>query len=526
MKANKYRFKSNVGYSSHYNNPFLSLVSPSTTEQHGDAWGFSLVYTGSFSVEVEKSPQGIVRAAIGMNPDQLSWPLKPGESITSPECVAVFADTGVGAMSRKFHRLFRHHLMRSKFANETRPPLLNSWEGVYFDFDEDTIFRLAEQTAEIGAELFVLDDGWFGVDYPRVDDHAGLGDWKVNPARFPHGLRALADKICDLRVKNSERCNMRFGLWFEPEMVNAKSTLYERHPNWVLGAEGYPSTESRHQLVLDLGLQEVQDFIISSVSDILTSAPVTYVKWDNNRGIHETSSSPTFHAYILGLYRVFNVLTTRFPDVIWEGCASGGGRYDPGILYYFPQVWTSDNTDALDRLAIQFGTSLAYPASSMGAHISAVPNHVTGRVTPLEFRAHVAMMGGSFGLELDPAAMTEQEKTKVPDLIALAKRINPVIVRGDLWRLRLPEESNFPAALFVSECGMQAVLFLFQVRMIPLHNYPIVRLRGLVTARKYRVEGRVYTGATLMNGGIQHRFGSDYDSKVFLIEGLYPRASS
>ncbi|KAK7417647.1 Alpha-glucosidase 2 [Neonectria punicea] len=511
-------FGSNTGYSSHYHNPFLSLVTPTTTESHGEAWGFSLVYTGSFSVEVEKSPQGLTRAIVGMNPCQLSWPLAPGQSLASPECVSVYSERGVGDMSRKFHRLYRQHLIRSKFVNETRPVLLNSWEGLYFNFDESTIYKLAQESAKYGVKLFVLDDGWFGDKHPRVDDKAGLGDWVVNPKRFPNGLKSLAENINKLKAANSDE-TLKFGLWFEPEMINQNSELYEQHPEWVLHAGQYPRSETRQQLVLNAALPEVQEFIVKSVSNILETVPVAYIKWDNNRGIHESPTPDNHHAYIIGMYRVFERLTSKFPDVIWEGCASGGGRFDPGILHYFPQVWTSDNMDALDRIHIQFGTSLVYPASTMGAHISAVPNDVTGRTTPLRFRAHVAMMGGSFGLELNPDVIPEEDKALIPELIALAERVNPVIIKGDMWRLVLPESSNYPAALFISEDGNQAVLFAFQIRSTSVHNFPLLRLQGLDASAMYKLEGQgTFSGATLMNGGIQYRFGADYDSKVVFIE--------
>ncbi|KAK6721215.1 hypothetical protein SNK04_000109 [Fusarium graminearum] len=511
-------FGSTTGYSSHYHNPFLSLVNPTTTESHGDAWGFSLVYTGSFNVEVEKSHQGLTRAVIGINPCQLSWPLRSGETLQSPECVSIFSNLGIGEMSRKFHRLYRRNLIRSKFVNETRPVLLNSWEGLYFNFDQKTIYKLAQESAKLGAKLFVLDDGWFGDKHPRINDHAGLGDWVVNPKRFPDGLGPLVESVNKLKAAGSEE-NLQFGIWVEPEMVNQKSELYEQHPEWVLSAGTYTRSETRQQLVLNVALPEVQEYIIDSVAKILDSAPITYVKWDNNRAMHESPTPGNQHAYMLGIYHVFDVLTTRFPHVLWEGCASGGGRFDPGILQYFPQVWTSDNMDAYDRVHIQFGTSLVYPPSTMGAHVCSSPNDVTGRSIPMRFRAHVAMMGGSFGFELDPDHTPEEDKKQIPELIALAERINPIIISGDMWRLVLPEKSNFPAAIFVSEDGSEAVLFAFQLMSTTVSNFPLLRLAGLDPNARYKLDGGdIYSGATLMNGGIQYRFGTDYDSKVVLLE--------
>ncbi|PHH64309.1 hypothetical protein CDD81_4793 [Ophiocordyceps australis] len=515
-------FCSNAGYSSHFHNPFLSLLSPSTTETHGEAWGFSLIYTGSFCVEVEKGSQDLTRAMMGLNPSQLSWSLGPGESFVSPEAVAVFSDEGVGAMSRKLHRLYRQHLMKSKFALQTRPVLLNSWEGLHFDYNATSILSLAHESASLGVKLFVLDDGWFGVKHPRVDDRSGLGDWQVNPEKFPEGLEPLVQTITALDTGDSASSStLQFGLWFEPEMVNPNSTLYENHPDWVLHAGDYPRTETRHQLVLNVALPEVQEFIIESVSRILNGSNISYVKWDNNRGIHETPSPSTDHEYMLGLYRVFETLTQRFPHVLWEGCASGGGRFDAGVLQYFPQIWTSDDTDGLERLAIQFGTSLAYPPSVMGAHVSAVPNEQTGRTTPLEFRAHVAMMGGSFGFELNPSDMAAADRARVPELIALAEKVGPIVVTGDMWRLGLPEETNWPAALFVSHDGRQAVLFYFQLRANINKSMPLLRLQGLDAKAQYQVDGRqVVSGATLMNKGVWYRFEGDYGSRVVMLEKL------
>ncbi|KXJ91539.1 alpha-galactosidase [Microdochium bolleyi] len=515
-------FGSLAGYSSHYHNPFLALVSPDTTESRGDAWGFSLIYTGSFSVDVEKSSQGFTRATLGLNPLQFSWPLKPGETFTTPECVAVYSDAGVGGMSRKLHNLMRKNLIRHKAATEVKPALLNSWEGLYFAYNQSTVTKLARSTADLGIKLFVLDDGWFGNEFPRTNDSLGLGDWQVNKARFPNGLGPMVDEITQMQAGNSSD-KLRFGLWFEPEMVNPNSTLYRKHPDWVLHAADYPRTVRRNQLVLNLALPEVQEHVINSVANVLDSAKISYVKWDNNRGMHETENSYTSHQYMLGLYRVLDTLTTRFPDVLWEGCASGGGRFDPGILHYFPQSWTSDNTDGLDRIGIQFGTSLAYPASAMGAHISVVPNHQAGRVTPLSFRAHVAMMGGSFGLELNPADLSDEETAELPALLALADQVAPAVVQGDMYRLALPEVSNWPAAMFVAKDGAKAVVFYFQQRSnVNIAGIPYLKLQGLDAGARYSIDGGAngtYTGATLMNVGMQYQFPvKDFGSRVFLLE--------
>ncbi|KAJ9245769.1 CAZyme family GH36 [Paecilomyces variotii] len=511
-------FGSTTGFSSHLHNPFLALVSPSTTESQGETWGFSLVYTGSFAVNVEKGSQGFTRAMLGFNPEQLSWNLGPNESLISPECVSVYSKDGIGGMSRSFHRLYRKHLIKSQYAPSNRPPLLNSWEGLGFDFNESSMYQLAEESAALGAKLFVMDDGWFGNKYPRDDDYAGLGDWQPNRQKFPDGLDPLVNNVTELKAANTST-NLRFGIWIEPEMVDPNSTLYHEHPDWALHAGPYPRTLRRNQLVLNLALPEVQDFIIDFVSNLLKSANITYIKWDHNRGVHELPSPSADHEYMLGMYRVFETLTSRFPYVLWEGCASGGGRFDPGVLQYFPQIWTSDDTDGLERISIQLGTSLVYPPSAMGAHISAVPNQQTGRTTPIEFRGHVAMMGGGFGLELNPEELDENDKAALPGLINLAEKISPIVLTGDMWRLSLPEESNWPAVLFISEDGSQAVLFYFQVRANINRATPWVRLQGLDAQATYSVDGvGTYSGATLMNMGLQFPLDGDYGSTVVFLE--------
>ncbi|KAF5024348.1 hypothetical protein F66182_3578 [Fusarium sp. NRRL 66182] len=511
-------FQSTTGYSSHLHNPFLALVSSTTTETQGEAWGFSLVYTGSFAVEVEKGSQDITRAILGLNSYDFAWPLRPGETFTAPEVVSVFSSKGIGGMSRQFHRLYRKHLIKSKFAQETRPALLNSWEGLAFDINETSIYTIAKQSADLGIKLFVMDDGWFGNKYPRVNDTAGLGDWQPNQSRFPDGLTPLIENVTQLSPANSSE-NLQFGIWVEPEMVNPESKLYQEHPDWVIHSGSYPRTEIRNQLVLNLALPKVQEFIVEFVSKMLRESPISYVKWDNNRGIHETPDPTLNYKYMLGLYHVFEVLTSRFPDILWEGCASGGGRFDPGVLHWFPQIWTSDDTEAVERIAIQFGTSLAYPPSAMGAHLSHVPNGVTQRLTSVKFRAHVAMMGGSWGVELDPNDLEPDEADQIPSLVELSERISPIVITGDFYRLALPEETRYPAGQFISEDGSQVVLFAFQTRATINNSWPWFRLQGLDASAKYVVDNnQTLSGSTLMNLGIQLRFENEYDSKVLILE--------
>lgn len=517
------------GYSSHHANPFLALVDAETTEEKGDAYGFSLIWSGSFKGEVERSTDGFTRVLLGTHPNHLDWKLEPGESFTSPESVAVFSPNGLGGMSRALHRLYRNNLSRSEFTLKQRPVLLNNWEATYFDFDAEDLYRIASKASELGVRLFVMDDGWFGNKYPRADDTTSLGDWQVNEKKFPKGLDDLVQRVKQLKVRNTdeakeggsneEETTMQFGIWVEPEMVSPKSELYEQNPSWVLQANGYERTLQRTQLVLDLSQRVVQDHIIDVITKLLSSGTISYVKWDNNRGMHEMPTPSTAHKYLLGLYRILETLTTAFPHVLWEGCASGGGRFDPGMLHYWCQSWTSDNTDGLDRLFIQFGTSLTYPPSAMGGHVSAVPNHQNNRVTPLSFRAHVAMMCGSFGFELDPTKFTQEEQAQIPELIALSEKINPFIIHGDLYRLALPAQSNWPAAQYVLENGKRSVVLAYQVNQ-GVHARPgRLRLKGLNADKVYTVTGvgRV-KGAVLLNVGIDLKMKGDYQSQVVWVE--------
>jgi alpha-galactosidase len=517
------RFQSSTGYSSHYHNPFVSLVAPWTDETHGPAYGFSLVYTGSFSVDIEKTSPGRARVMLSLNPLHLSWPLSRGKTFHTPEVCSVYEPTnGLGGMSRSFHRLYRHHLSRSEWTHRTRPVLINNWEATYFDFNADKLYRLGKDAADLGVKMFVMDDGWFGVKHPRTSDRSGLGDWVPNPDRFPNGLGAFVKKITALLPKGIER-KMMFGIWVEPEMVNPDSELYEQHPDWVLHADDYPRTVQRNQLVLDLGNVDVQDYIVDCISTLLSSATIGYVKWDNNRGMHEVPYPSSPHLYILGLYRVLSTLTSRFPHVLFEGCASGGGRFDPGILFYWPQSWTSDDTDALERLFIQFGTTLVYPASSMGCHVSKCPNDQVGRTTPFMFRAHVAMMGGSFGFELDPADLSESEREMIPSIVKLAERVNPFVIKGDMYRLAIPEESNWPAVLYLTEDGETGVVLAFQVQAVPQSLPTPLRLQGLRSESWYEIKGEgkdkgeVYAGSMLMHVGLRLQWHGDYDSKVLWV---------
>jgi alpha-galactosidase len=497
-------------------NPFFALVSPTTTETTGEAWGFNLVWTGSFSATAERFSNGYVRVLFGLNPLHTSIRVQPGETFQSPEAVAIYSTEGVGGMSRSFHDLYRNHLSRSQYTHQTRPILLNSWEGLGFDINQTSLVSLAGEAETLGVQLFVNDDGWFGVEYPRDNDTLGLGDWTPNPAKFPDGLATYVAQINNYTVLNSTQ-PLKFGIWVEPEMVNPKSALYNEHPDWVLHAGKYARSLTRNQLVLNVSMPEVQDFIINTVSRILDSANIDYVKWDNNRGMHELSHPSDDYNYILGLYRVIDNLTTKYPDVLWEGCASGGGRFDAGLLYYWPQHWTSDNTDAAARVTIQLGTSLVYPPSAMACHISAIPNDATGRNISIEYRGHVAMMCGSFGLELNPSELSEEESAAIPSIMAEAERVNPIVISGAFYRLALPDNSNWPGVQFVSEDGSQSIVFAFQQLYTLKPAAPPLRLQGLDSQARYanNYDNATYSGATYMNAGINIAWEKgDYQSRL------------
>nr|WP_285858087.1 alpha-galactosidase [Paenibacillus lautus] len=492
--------ESRRGSSSHNHNPFLALLSEGAGEEFGEVYGFSLVYSGSFSAQVEVDQYDTARVTMGLNPFDFTWLLEPGQLFQTPEAVMVFSAEGLGGMSRRYHKMYRTRLCRGQFRDATRPVLVNNWEATYFNFNADKIEQIASAGRDLGIELFVLDDGWFG---KRNDDTTSLGDWVVDKNKLPDGLEDLVKRVRGL--------DMQFGLWFEPEMISPDSDLYRQHPDWCLHVEGRRRTEGRQQLILDFSRQEVGDAVADMVRGILRSAPITYVKWDMNRNMTEIGSAAlpperqreTAHRYMLGLYRVMEQLTTEFPHILFESCSGGGGRYDPGMLYYMPQTWTSDNSDAVSRLKIQYGTSLVYPLSSMGAHVSAVPNHQVHRNTSLRTRGHAAM-SGNFGYELDLTAFSEQEKEEVREQVKLYKEIRHLVQFGDFYRLRDPFEGNEAAWTIVSEDRSEAVLYYF--RILSEANEPIrwLRTMGLDPEGDYKCleDGNIYGGDRLMNAGL------------------------
>ena len=517
----EYRISSARGASGHEENPFLALCERNADEFSGRVWAVSLVYSGSFQASCTVDNAGHTRLSIGMNPEVFSWLLNPGESFQSPEAVLVFSDAGLNGMSQQYHALYRSRLARGYWRDRSRPVLINNWEGTYFRFTEKRLLAIAEKAKAIGVELFVLDDGWFG---RRNSDNCSLGDWTVNRRKLPSGLSGLSEKMNLL--------GLRFGLWFEPEMVSPDSRLYRAHPDWCLHVPGRRRTEARNQLILDLSRAEVQDYIISSVSAILSSASIDYVKWDMNRNMTEAFSEAlpserrleTQHRYMLGLYRVLESITAAFPRVLFESCSGGGGRFDPGMLFYMPQTWTSDDTDAAERLKLQYGTSFVYPASSMGAHVSAVPNHQTGRVTSLRMRGDVAL-AGNFGFELDLTKMTPEELREAASLVSRVKSFRDLTRTGTFWRLLSPFEGRETAWSFVSVDRTEILLCVYRTLSVPNAAPLRIRLRGLDSSLRYKTEdGAVYCGSVLMNYGLSVPLRGDFSSFVLFLKSLPPEA--
>jgi alpha-galactosidase len=506
--------ESRRGSSSHMQNPFIALTANGATEDHGDAYGVNLVYSGSFTAGVEVDQFHSARLFIGINPFDFNWQLEAGEQFQTPEAVLVHSEHGLGGMSRSFHDLYRARLTRGAFRDQTRPILVNNWEGTYFDFNADKIEGIARAGKELGIELFVLDDGWFG---KRDSDNSSLGDWFVDTNKLPNGLEDLVGRV--------KAMDMQFGLWFEPEMVSPDSELYRAHPDWCLHVENRSRTESRNQLILDVSRKDVQEYIVSVVSKILASAPITYVKWDMNRNMTEIGSAllpaerqrETAHRYMLGLYDVLEQITSAFPHILFESCSGGGGRFDPGMLYYMPQTWTSDNTDAISRLKIQYGTSLVYPISSMGAHVSEVPNHQVGRSPSLETRGNVAL-SGNFGYELDLTKIGEEENATMKEQVALYKEVRHLVQFGDFYRLLSPFEGNETAWMFVSKDQSEAFVVYVSVLQEPNPKLNRFRLKGLDASRDYQLQGTdsVYGGDELMFAGLASpQFHGDFASKVY-----------
>jgi Alpha-galactosidase len=491
--------ESKRGASSHQQNPFIALLAPNANEEYGEVYAINLVYSGNFLAQAEVDQFGSTRLSIGINPFEFSWLLEPNQHFQTPETVMAYSADGLGEMSRTFHRLYRERLCRGVWRDRERPILINNWEATYFNFDHAKLLALAKAAAQLGIELFVLDDGWFG---KRNDDRSSLGDWFVNKGKLPMGLKKLSEDIHSYGLK--------FGLWMEPEMISPDSELYKKHPDWCLHVPGRNCSEGRHQLVLDLTRRDVRDAVIVMIKSILSESPVEYVKWDMNRHMTEIYSvslppdrqQETAHRYMIGLYEILEEITSSYPHILFEGCSGGGGRFDPGMLYYFPQIWTSDDTDSAERIGIQYGTSLVYPPCTMAAHVSAVPNHQTGRVTPFETRGLVAM-AGMLGYELDIRMLSDPEKELVEQQTALFNDIRYLIQHGDFYRLLNPFEDPQEAAwMFVSLEKNEAFVSYFQIAAQPNGRIKRLRLAGLSHEHVYTIYGKKFLGDELMYAGL------------------------
>ncbi len=518
------------GASSHHHNPFLALKRVEATEHTGEVFGFNFVYSSNFIIQVEVDHYDTARLTVGIHPFGFKWNLLPHETFQTPEVVMVYSDQGLNGMSQAFHALYRENLIPAQWRKEKRPILINNWEATYFDFNEEKLVKIAKSASELGIELFVLDDGWFG---KRNDDTSSLGDWHVDLTKLPNGLESLAKKISDV--------GMKFGLWFEPEMISPNSELYREHPDWAIGTP-HQRTLGRNQLVLDFSRPEIVDYLYEKMSNIIKRTNLSYIKWDMNRNITEAFSQKLapnqqgefFHRYILGVYSLYERLTSEFPNVLFESCAGGGGRFDPGMMYYAPQAWTSDDTDAIERLKIQYGTSFAYPIYSIGSHVSAVPNHQTLRTTPLLTRANTAYFG-TFGYELDPLTLSKEEREEIKGQVGFYKNHRDLIRDGKFYRLLSPFSNNEAAWMVVSQDRSEALVGYYKVLATPNSpKHQTLRLRGLNEAAAYSVAGsnHVYYGDELMqvglklpvefngvNGNYAER-GGDFQSHVFYLRNV------
>ncbi|MFB3161936.1 alpha-galactosidase [Neobacillus sp. 179-J 1A1 HS] len=488
------------GASSHTHNPFLALKRPDTTEHTGEVYGFSLVYSGNFLGQVEVDTYSVTRVMMGINPFQFKWKLNPNETFQTPECVMVYSNEGLNGMSQTYHDIYRTRLARGYWRDRERPILINNWEATYFNFNEEKILSIAKTARDFGIELFVLDDGWFG---KRNDDTSSLGDWFEDKEKLPNGIQGLSEKI--------EGLGMKFGLWFEPEMVCKDTKLFQQHPDWIVATPNRRASHGRNQFVLDFARNEVVDHIFTLMDNILSKSQISYIKWDMNRHMTEIySTSLDFdqqgevaHRYILGVYRLYERLIEKYPEILFESCAGGGARFDPGLLYYAPQAWASDDTDAAERLKIQYGTSMVYPLSSIGSHVSAVPNHQVGRITPIDTRANVAYFG-TFGYELDITNLSDEEKYKVKGQTSFFKEKRQLIQNGRFYRLLNPFESNEVSWMVVSEDKKEAMVGYYKVLAKPNDKYYRIKLKGLDPDKLYKIEGKETThyGDELMNIGI------------------------
>ncbi|MDM0946348.1 alpha-galactosidase [Clostridium perfringens] len=525
IKEGTQGFYSLKGASSAEFNPFLALRRPNTDEFSGEVIGFSLVYSGNFMAEIDVDTYNQTRIMMGIHPEIFSWPLNLNEEFYTPEVVIVYSDKGLNYMSQVYHSLYRECLMRGKWKNSVRPILLNSWEALSFSIDEEKIKELATNASKLGVELFVLDDGWFG---KRNNDNAGLGDWTVNKEKFPNGLNEIIEYI--------NKLGMNFGIWIEPEMVNKDSELYRFHPDWIIHAPNRKPSHTRNQYTLDFSRDEVVDHIYNQIEKLLSDYNISYVKWDMNRYITECYSKDkganlqgtVYHKYILNVYKLYDKLTTRFPNILFESCSSGGARFDPGMLYYAPQTWTSDNTDAMERIKIQYGSSLVYPLISMGSHVSESPNQQVFRETALETRANVAYFG-NLGYELDVNKLSDVEKEEIKKQIQFYKENREVFKFGEFYRIKNPYNNNISAWMVKSNDEKTIILGCYKLLNHANEGKERVKLFGLDKDGDYKLSypyEKEFKGDELMNVGISMNddyfcnSGNDFSSVLYLLRKI------
>lgn len=510
---------SSRGHSGHEHSPFLALAATDATDSYGEVYGMSLVYSGNFKAGINVDMRYNTRMQIGINPFRFSWNLEPNETFSAPEAVLVYSAEGTGGMSKKYRDIYQSNLIKPDYKYQERPILINSWEAFYFDLKEEELGEFAKTSSELGMELFVMDDGWFG---KRDNDQTSLGDWFIHEGKFPNGLKDLSNKVKDL--------GMKFGIWVEPEMISPKSELFSKHPDWCIETKDRVKSLSRNQYVLDLTKPEVREYIISAMRKVFTETGTDYIKWDMNRSITEAGSSSVdanqqgevSHRYILGLYEILEVLTNEFPNILFESCAGGGGRYDAGMLYYMPQTWTSDDTDAIERLFIQEGTLYQFPNISMGSHVSACPNHQVGRTTPISTRGVVAMQG-NLGYELNVLELTDAEKEEVKEQTALYKKIRGTVQLGDFTHLKVNDSTNARAWQHLSKDKNQVVASYVQILARANVAPKKIKLVDLEGTARYQLDGTdsIYYGDELMNFGLTTvRIEKDFESQQWVFNKL------
>lgn len=489
------------GESSHQEHPFMALVTPDTTQEHGEVYAMNFVYSGNFIAEASVSQFDSTRAVMGIHPEGFTWKLRNGESFQAPEVVMVYSAAGLDQMTHSFHQLYRKHLIRGEYKDKKRPILINNWEATYFDFNTEKLLSIAKEASSLGIEMLVMDDGWFG---KRNSDNCALGDWVVNEEKLPGGLNNLVSKVNEL--------GMKFGIWFEPEMISPDSDLYRSHPDWAIQIPGRVAGLSREQYVLDISRKEIRDYVYESVASILRSANIEYVKWDMNRQLSDLGSyeldtdcqGELYHRYVLGVYELQNRLMTEFPHLLLENCSGGGARFDPGMLYFSPQIWCSDDTDAVERLAIQESTAMIYPLSTIGAHVSDCPNHTVGRVTPFETRGIVAL-AGTFGYELDVTKIPKEDCDMIPQQVAMYHKYNDLIREGTYYRIASYQQNQqYDCWQVVSEDQSEALVTFVQVLNRANYHSRRICLKGLKPEARYQLEGteESYLGDTLMYAGV------------------------